>query len=94
MFADTIHRDYQTWESTLQISPGEVRGYKITFQKYKYLKEIKKKTKNCRLTWFNLSQPKWRFSIKEKITSIQFFMFQVVLLPSNDVCDKAHNLFN
>lgn len=44
MFADTIHRDYQTWESTLQISPGEVRGYKITFQKYKYLKELKKKT--------------------------------------------------
>lgn len=43
MFADTIHRDYQTWESTLQISPGEVRGYKITFQKYKYLKELKKK---------------------------------------------------
>lgn len=31
---------------------------------------------------------------QEKITSIQFFMFQVVLLPSNDVCDKAHNLFN
>lgn len=45
MFADTIHRDYQTWERTLQISPGEVRGYKITFQKYKYLEELKKQTK-------------------------------------------------